>query len=56
MSSNLEPEIRNEQLNEIREQTLSAAKARRQLGWKPLFTLDDGLRATIEWYRAFFGA
>jgi CDP-glucose 4,6-dehydratase len=56
MGSNLEPDVRNEAVNEIREQYLSAAKAREVLGWKPLFTLDDGLRRTIEWYREFLGA
>ena len=55
MDSNLEPEVRNEATNEIQQQHLSAAKARRILGWKPLFTLDEGLRRTIEWYRAFLG-
>jgi CDP-glucose 4,6-dehydratase len=56
MNSNLEPEILNEAVNEIREQYLSAEKARHVLGWRPLFTLDEGLRATIEWYREFLGA
>jgi len=54
MGSNLQPEIRNETTNEIRYQYLSAAKARQILGWKPLFTLEEGLKATIEWYRRFF--
>jgi len=40
--------------NEIRHQYLSAEKARRELGWKPLFTLDEGLRKTIDWYSGFF--
>jgi len=54
MGSDLEPEIRNEAVNEIREQYLSAAKARRMLQWKPVFTLDQGLRLTIDWYRHMF--
>ncbi len=56
MGSNLEPDVRNEAVNEIREQYLSAAKAREVLGWKPLFTLDEGLGRTIQWYREFLGA
>jgi CDP-glucose 4,6-dehydratase len=54
MDSTLEPEVRNETANEIRRQYLSAEKARRVLGWRPLFTLDEGLRRTIDWYRDFF--
>ncbi len=53
MSSNLQPEILNEASNEIRHQYLSAEKARSILGWKPLFTLDQGLDLTIEWYKRF---
>jgi CDP-glucose 4,6-dehydratase len=56
MGSTLEPEIRNEAFGEIREQTLSAERARTALGWRPLFSLDEGLRATVQWYRAFLGA
>lgn len=56
MGSDLEPDVRSEAVNEIREQYLSAARAREVLGWKPLFTLDDGLRRTIDWYREFLGA
>lgn len=53
MDSPLEPEIRNEASNEIRHQYLSAAKARARLGWEPLFTLDEGLRRTVAWYKEF---
>ena len=53
MDSNLNPEIRNEATNEIHHQYLSAEKAHELLGWKPLFTLDEGLRRTIDWYREF---
>ncbi|HEX3183916.1 MAG TPA: NAD-dependent epimerase/dehydratase family protein [Pyrinomonadaceae bacterium] len=56
MDSDLEPDVRNEAVNEIRRQYLSAEKARTVLDWQPLFTLDEGLGATIAWYRDFFGA
>ncbi len=56
MDSVLEPDVRNEASNEIRHQYLSAAKARSVLGWAPLFTLDEGLGLTIEWYRRFLSA
>lgn len=55
MNSELKPDIRNEAVNEIHHQYLSAAKARRLLGWQPLFTLDEGLRRTIDWYKSFLG-
>jgi CDP-glucose 4,6-dehydratase len=54
MGSSLTPDIRNEASNEIRHQYLSAEKARRRLGWRPLFSLDEGLNRTIQWYREFF--
>jgi CDP-glucose 4,6-dehydratase len=54
MGAELEPDVRNEASNEIRHQYLSAAKAREQLGWSPLFTLDEGLHKTVAWYREFF--
>ncbi len=56
MNSDLKPDVRNEASNEITHQYLSAEKARVQLGWKPLFSLDEGLRRTIDWYRDFFKA
>ena len=55
MNSSLEPEIRNEVENEIEAQCLNAARAKQELGWRPLFTLDEGLAETIRWYRDFFG-
>jgi CDP-glucose 4,6-dehydratase len=56
MDSSLEPEIRNEAHHEILAQSLSAEKARRMLGWRPLFTLDEGLTRTVEWYRSYLQA
>lgn len=53
MGSDLEPDVRNEAKNEIIHQYLSASKARRELGWSPMFGLDEGLQRTIDWYRGF---
>ncbi len=53
MNSPLAPEVRNEASNEIRDQYLSAERARRLLNWSPLFTMEEGLRRTIAWYRGF---
>jgi CDP-glucose 4,6-dehydratase len=56
MGSTLVPDVRNEATNEIRHQYLSAAKARERLQWAPLFTLEQGLEHTVNWYRDFLGA
>ncbi len=53
MDSHLEPVIRNEVSGEIFHQYLSAAKARNLLGWTPSYTLEEGLKETIAWYREF---
>jgi CDP-glucose 4,6-dehydratase len=55
MGSTLEPEVLNEAQREIKRQYLSAEKARTQLGWKPLFTLEEGLAHTVAWYRKHLG-
>jgi CDP-glucose 4,6-dehydratase len=39
---------------EIKKQYLSAAKARRILGWKPRYSVAAGLKKTANWYRDFF--
>jgi CDP-glucose 4,6-dehydratase len=49
--TDLTPDVRNEASHEIREQFLSAKKARETLGWRPRFSLDEGLQRTEEWYR-----
>lgn len=54
MDSKLHPDIHNEASNEIRHQYLSAAKAQRDLNWSPMFTLDEGLSKTIDWYKDYF--
>jgi len=55
MGSDVEPLVLNHASNEIRRQSLDASRARRMLGWKPLFTLDEGIERTIAWYREFLG-
>ena len=51
----LEPQILNQAKNELQAQYLDWTKAKKVLGWKPKYKLDDGLKETIQWYRKFFG-
>ncbi len=55
MDSKLSPVIVDEAKNEISRQYLSSEKARHLLGWKPLFSLDQGLDLTIDWYKNLLG-
>lgn len=48
---NLKPIVLNEADCEIQNQYLSSKKAREILKWKPLYSLDEGLKETIEWYK-----
>ena len=52
--ADLPPEVRAEAEGEIKDQFLSAEKARRVLDWKPIYTLEVGLKETIAWYEDFF--
>jgi CDP-glucose 4,6-dehydratase len=54
MGAGIEAVIRSNAPNEIRHQYLSAAKARELLGWRPHYTLEQGLEKTIAWYKDFF--
>jgi CDP-glucose 4,6-dehydratase len=54
MGSTLEPRVLGEARHEIRNQYLSAARARAVLGWAPHWDLDEALDETIAWYRDFF--
>jgi CDP-glucose 4,6-dehydratase len=51
-----EPKILGTAVGEIKDQYLSAAKARKDLGWQPKLGLDAGLEKTVEWYRDLLGA
>ena len=50
----LKPRVLNRASNEILHQYLSAKKARRVLGWRPRYTLEQGLRETLAWYQEYF--
>jgi CDP-glucose 4,6-dehydratase len=48
--TDLVPIVLNIATDEIREQYMSAEKARTLLGWSPTFRMDQGLRETVAWY------
>ncbi len=54
MKSPLKPVVLNQATNEIKDQYLSAQKARKMLNWSPGYAYEEGLKETIEWYRDFF--
>jgi CDP-glucose 4,6-dehydratase len=54
MGSTLEPVILNTAINEIKDQYLSAQKARDLLKWSAGYTFEDSLKETIEWYKNSF--
>jgi len=49
----LEPVVLGEAPNEIQAQYLDSSRARRVLGWTPCYSLEEGLRETLGWYREF---
>lgn len=51
--SELEPIIQDEAAHEIQEQHSSAGLAKSRLGWKPRFTMEEGLERTVKWYHNF---
>lgn len=52
--ADLEPLILNEAKHEIHSQYLDSSRARELLGWEPAYSLQEGLRETVAWYRRFF--
>ena len=56
MDADVEPDVRNEASNEIREQFLNADKAREVLAWQPTCEFEEGLRRTIRWYKEFLAS
>ena len=54
MGKKIKPKILGEAKNEIDMQYLSIAKAKKILKWQPKYSLEQGLKETIEWYKDFF--
>ena len=54
MKSDIEPVVANTARSEIRKQYLSSEKAETMLGWKSKYEYEDGLKKTVEWYKAYF--
>ena len=52
----LQPDIQNTAFGEIYSQFLDSTRAQAVLSWKPHFTLETGLRETVEWYRQYMEA
>ncbi len=53
LGSDLEPIILNQAQAEIQAQYLDCNKASTVLGWRPQYSLEEGLVETIEWYKNF---
>lgn len=55
MGKNFKPKILGEAKNEIDRQYLDSTKAKKVLDWEAKYTIDEGLKKTIEWYKGHFG-
>lgn len=53
MGSKLEPKILGKAEGEISAQYLDSSRANSMLNWYPKYGLEEGLKATIEWYKNF---
>lgn len=49
----IEAKVLNQAKGEIRNQYLSSEKAKQVLGWKVTYSLEEGLKETIDWYLRF---
>lgn len=52
----LQPVVLNEANNEIPHQYLDSTRACEVLEWQPEYSLEDGLRRTLDWYREYLSA
>ncbi len=51
----IKPLVLGQASNEIHAQYMSSVKAKRLLGWTPVYTLEQALTETWVWYNAFLG-
>lgn len=54
MGSKLKPTNEQDLHGEIQDQFTDAYRAFKELGWTPKHTLEEGLKKTIAWYKAYF--
>jgi nucleoside-diphosphate-sugar epimerase len=52
VGTNLEPIYQEPRVGDVRDSQASIAKARRLLGYEPIVPFEEGLRRTVEWFRA----
>lgn len=45
---------KKQERTEFRSQRIDTSKAKKLLHWKPSYTLEAGLKATIDWYREYY--
>ena len=54
--TDLSPVILNEATHEIPKQYLDCSRARQRMAWRATHTFDEGLQATVAWYRDWLAA
>jgi UDP-glucose 4-epimerase len=52
VGTSLEPIYSEPRVGDVRDSQASIAKARRLLGYEPIVTFEEGLRRTVDWFRA----
>lgn len=56
VGTDLEPHYAEPRAGDVRDSQADITRARTLLGYEPMVTLEEGLRRTLEWYRAEAGA
>lgn len=53
MGSDLTPLYQPDRIGEIQQQWSTYERAEKELGWKPMHSIDEGLVKTVQWYRTY---